>query len=223
MAETITLYRGLNRAVLQNQIERYMGMGGMTAKGELLSLLNECRPLIFDAIEARGCSLEVPLSVNGDCVDFDYFACKSHNLSVLLRGCEKAVLVAATLGTKVDMLIKRESVTSKAKALVMNSIGAAAIESFVTQINEEIAEEYSEYSLRPRYSPGYGDLSLETQRDMIRVLDTNRKIGVALSDSLLMTPEKSVTAIIGLGKSGCIHIDKDCDICDKRDCEYRLG
>lgn len=223
MAKTITVYRGLSREVKQNQIERYMGMGGMAAEGEVLNLLNECRPIFMESIDPRGCSIEVPVKVDGKVVDFEFFQIESHNLSALLKDCDKAVIIAATLGAKADIVVKRSAVTSKAKALIMNSIGAATIETFVTQINEEIAKEYSEYSLRPRYSPGYGDVPLESQKDLIRVLDTNRKIGVALSDSLLMTPEKSVTAIIGLGKDGCIHIDKDCDICSKKDCEFRLS
>jgi len=223
VAETIKIYRGLNREVLQSQIERYMGMGGAVADGEVLRILEECRPLLMSSIDARACSLEVPVSIEEGFVDFGFFNVKSHNLSVLLKGCDRAILVAATLGASVDIQVRRATVTSKAKALVMNSIGAAAIESFMVQLNEEFAAEYKGFSLRPRYSPGYGDVPLSIQKDVIRVLDTNRKIGVALSESLLMTPEKSVTAIVGIGQTGCIHIDKDCDICLKQDCEYRLS
>ena len=52
---------------------------------------------------------------------------------------------------------------------------------------------------KPRFSPGYGDLSLEVQKEIFSLLDCPRKIGVSLGDSLLMTPSKSVTAIIGYG------------------------
>ena len=61
--------------------------------------------------------------------------------------------------------------------------------------------------LRPRFSPGYGDLKLEHQKDWFRLLDISRQIGIELTDSLLMVPTKSVTAIIGIGgdvrPSGC--------------------
>ena len=49
-----------------------------------------------------------------------------------------------------------------------------------------------------RYSPGYGDLPLELQREIIRVLDCGRTIGITLTESLLMQPSKSVTAVIGM-------------------------
>ena len=74
----------------------------------------------------------------------------------------------------------------------------AAIEAVCDKLCCEIAEQYSQYKLRPRFSPGYGDLSLYVQRDIVRILDTYRKIGLTLSDSLLMIPQKSVTAIVGL-------------------------
>jgi cobalamin-dependent methionine synthase I len=60
--------------------------------------------------------------------------------------------------------------------------------------------------LRPRFSPGYGDLSLSVQSDLLNVLDARRNIGLTLSDSLMMIPQKSVTAIVGLKP---IHKDKE--------------
>jgi len=53
--------------------------------------------------------------------------------------------------------------------------------------------------LKPRFSPGYGDLPLETQREIFDVLDCSRRIGLMLNDSLLMSPTKSVTAFVGVG------------------------
>ena len=49
-----------------------------------------------------------------------------------------------------------------------------------------------------RFSPGYGDLPLDVQRPLFAALDVPRKIGVSLTDSLLMAPSKSVSAIIGI-------------------------
>ena len=74
---------------------------------------------------------------------------------------------------------------------------------------------------RARFSPGYGDLKLSSQKDIFRVLDCSRKIGLSLNDSLLMSPSKSVTAIIGVS-----NIEKNCNIkgcssCEKRDCSFR--
>jgi len=72
------------------------------------------------------------------------------------------------------------------------------------EIRQELA---SGEGLVSRFSPGYGDLPLDYQRTLLSVLDTSRKIGVSLTDSLLMVPSKSVSAIVGVrpaqGSSRC--------------------
>lgn len=206
----------------RKQILRYAGMGMEVADDSVEALIDKCYPVMMKAMKFKACYLEAPVTIEDDYVSFDYLGVKSKNLSTLLKGCTKAVLVAATAGIEADMLVKRAEITSKAEALILNSIAVAGIEKYMACFNEYIKSQYSEYSLRPRFSPGYGDVPLSMQIELLNVLDTKRKIGVVLSDSLLMTPSKSVSAIIGLGESGCVHIDKDCDICSKRDCEYRL-
>ena len=48
-----------------------------------------------------------------------------------------------------------------------------------------------------RYSPGYGDMSLENQKLFFQLLDM-QKIGINLTEHCYMTPEKSVTAVAGV-------------------------
>ena len=75
--------------------------------------------------------------------------------------------------------------------------------------------------LRPRFSPGYGDFDIHHQDDILRMLDTAKKIGLTMTDSYMLTPTKSVTAIIGISdtQEKC-HI-KGCEACEKKDCIYR--
>ena len=222
MAATIMTHLIKSVDIKENQILRYAGITGKVIPENITELINKCLPDYERSADYKACFLEVPVNIENNTVSFDCFEITSHNLSTLLRGCDKAILVAATLGVKIDMLIKRAEVTSKAEALILNSIAIAGIEQYMAVLNEYFKSMYNGYELRPRYSPGYGDVALEYQKEIINTLDTKRKIGVALSDSLLMTPQKSVSAIIGLGKDGCIHLDRDCELCNKRDCEYRL-
>ncbi|MDO4188355.1 MAG: vitamin B12 dependent-methionine synthase activation domain-containing protein [Lachnospiraceae bacterium] len=206
-----------------DQVARYAGIKSTDIPSNVATLIDKCTPLISNAAKYKACYLEVPVSISGNVIDFDCFKVESNNLTTLLKGCDKAILVAATIGIEVDMLIKRAEVTSKAEALILNSIAIAGIEKYMFILNDFFKKQYEGYELRPRFSPGYGDVPLQHQTELLNVLDSKRKIGVALNDSLLMTPSKSVTAIIGLGKSGCMHIDIDCELCGKRDCEYRLA
>lgn len=222
MAAPIMLHTAKIEEVDVTQVLRYAGMSNTAAPESVADLIDKCMPLILKSVSFKACYLEAPVSIKGCCVDFDYAGVESKSLSVLLKGCERAILVAATAGIQADMIVKRAEVTSKAEALILNSVAIAGIEKYMTVLNRFFKEQYSEFSLRPRFSPGYGDVPLSFQKDLLTVLDTSRKIGVTLSDSLLMTPTKSVSAIIGLGKDGCVHIDKECDLCNKKDCEFRL-
>ena len=85
--------------------------------------------------------------------------------------------------------------------------------------NAFVTEEYG-YT-KPRFSPGYGDLPIEIQKDFFRVLEPNRKIGVSLTESMMMIPSKSVTAIIGISDTFCDNTHHNCNICEKSNCSYR--
>ena len=222
MAAPIMLHSCKIDEVDKSQVLRYAGMAGSSVPENINELIDKCMPKMLEVVNLKACYLDVPVMISENTVSFECMSIESKNLSVLLKGCESAILVAATAGIQVDMMIKRALVTSKAEALILNSVAIAAIEKYMSLLNGFFKSQYSGYELRPRYSPGYGDVDLSVQKDLLRVLDTNRKIGVSLSESLLMKPEKSVSAIIGIGKEGCVHIDRDCDICSKKDCEFRL-
>lgn len=139
-----------------------------------------------------------------------------------LSSCESVVLFAATIGSQFDRLIAKYSRLEPSKALILQAIGAERIESlcdaFCEKMNTELHQ--SKKSLRPRVSPGYGDIELRMQQEIFRVLDCERKIGLTLNESLLMSPSKSVTAIAGVGAYQSLVRNK-CDSCGNTDCAYR--
>ncbi len=123
----------------------------------------------------------------------------SRKLARHLDGCHAAYLVCGTLGTGFDALLRRVSVKSAADALVLQAVGTAAIEEWMDGIEEAIRGELAPgETLVRRYSPGYGDFPLSAQRELLGLLDSSRSIGVSLTDTLLMAPSKSVSAVIGV-------------------------
>lgn len=151
------------------------------------------------------------------------FQMVSKNLTTNLRGCEEVVIFAATLGNGPDQLMNRYEISNMTKAAISQSASAMLIEAYCDQIQEEIRvqEESKGHYLRPRFSPGYGDLSIIDQKKIFQVLECEKRIGLTLTDSFMMLPIKSVTAIIGITKesSNC-HVGK-CKQCNKKDCEFR--
>lgn len=114
----------------------------------------------------------------------------------LRHGSNHAVFFAATLGHDIDRLIRKYSAVSPAKALFMQAIGAERIEALCDAFEDEVRDCFARKA--PRFSPGFGDLTLELQRDFARILDMDKKMGIKVGENLLMSPSKSVTAIIGV-------------------------
>ncbi len=128
-------------------------------------------------------------------IRFDFGEIESADLRKNLEGCRSAFIFAATSGSAVDRLIMKETRLSAAYGMVTDCIASSGIEAFCDKINDELKEGRS---LKPRYSPGYGDVSLTCQNDILSFVDAYRKIGLTLTETYLMTPIKSVTAIVGI-------------------------
>lgn len=184
----------------EREILRYAGVRGELP--EIDELLRECLKESEGAFAYKVAYREFGIADHGDALDLGFITTTSGDLRINLRGCDRIVLFAATVGVGIDRLIAKYSRISPTKALLFQAIGAERIESLCDIFNAEIkagAEQDGGFT-RPRFSPGYGDLPLEMQIEIFRVLDCSRKIGLSLNNSLLMSPSKSVTAIIGLGR-----------------------
>ena len=132
-------------------------------------------------------------------VSFADVTLHSRDLGRNLAGCTQVALLAATLGPQVDALIRRHSSLNPVYASILQATGAMYIEELVDITNSEIKKIAAAQGLKtkPRYSPGYGDVPLQVQKDFFRLLPCTR-IGLTLMDTLIMAPEKSVTAFVGL-------------------------
>lgn len=195
---------------------RYLGYKNNAPDDTTKALLGTCEAALFDAIQPKCIFEKTPVKISGNTIDFGYMQVNSHALAKNLEDCKSAYVFAATLGAGADRLIERWSSLSPSKSVVTDALASAAIEAFCNKINAEL--EAAE-PLHPRFSPGYGDFDITHQQDILHFLDTRRKIGLYLSESLLMVPTKSVTAIIGIGpKKTC---KTGCAACEKTDCAYR--
>ena len=183
------------------EILRYAGVRGDATA--FLPLMRGCLDEIGDQLIYKVCYCETDASTDGDTVSLGGLTVRSSDLSRSLSGCHGAILFAATVGIAVDRLILRYANLSPTKALFFQSIGAERIESLCDLFTAEMEQEKATAGclLRPRFSAGYGDLPLSLQSDLFALLDPARHIGVTLNESLLMTPTKSVTAIVGYYKN----------------------
>ncbi len=180
------------------EIRRYMASsdGGK----DIRELIDECLAEVSEMLQYKVCYTVLPVKSDGSVVTMPCGEIESKNLAKNLQGCEKVIVFAATVGVGIDRLITKYSRLSPAKALCFQAIGAERAESLCDAFCEKMRSEIKESGeiLKPRFSPGYGDLPLETQKMIFSLLDCPKRIGVTLGDSLLMSPSKSVTAFVGI-------------------------
>lgn len=203
----------------QRAIEEYLGYYGIGPAPEILDLIEVCKKEVLECVDYRACIAQVECRENENgiiCLGFT--ESRSKALAGNLHNCATAFVFAATTGAALQRLIARNSVLSPIRGMVTDSIGSAAIEAFCDYINRSLGD--VDY-LRPRFSPGYGDLSLECQQTILDFLGTKKNIGLSLTDGGMLTPVKSVTAIIGQSeeKNKC-KSKKGCMLCDRRNCPY---
>lgn len=187
--------------VCEREILRYAGVRRGDAATE--ALMRDCLCELGDRLTYRVCFAELPLCVDNDWIRLSTWVFPSRDLGKNLVGCDRAVVFAATVGMEIDRLIARYRTLSPSRSLLFQAIGSERAEALCARFCEELAEREAHrgYAPRPRFSPGYGDLSLTTQTHIFEILDCAKHIGVSLNESLLMSPSKSVTAIVGLAPS----------------------
>lgn len=122
---------------------------------------------------------------------------RGHDIATLLAPCDFVYLMACTLGQKAEHLISLKSHLSASMGLIADACASALIEAWCDQCEAEIRSRAGG-ALTFRYSPGYGDLPLQVQKPILEVLVAHKRIGLALNDSFLLTPRKSVVAVLGV-------------------------
>lgn len=204
----------------ENEILLYLGYRGQEYPEEVAAQIKCCEKEVLAAAHPRLIWRRLP--VNGEF--FSALSLEGKDIRELLSGCREAVLMAVTLGPGVDRLLARSSVSNMADAVIMDACASTAIENVADNFEMDLRREVEAEGLylTDRFSPGYGDLPLNTQKRLCAALDTGRRIGLTLSPSLLMIPGKSVTAILGISDAPKPLRKRGCESCSLfRSCMYR--
>ena len=180
------------------EILRYMGC--KDSSPELESLIDRAISLCEDKLSYKVCYSEFPLEIKDSVCHLGFAEAYSRDLAKCLTGCDKTVIFAATVGLEIDRLILRYGRIEPSLALCVQALGAERIEALCDTFCDEMKANLAPMGkkMRPRFSAGYGDLPLSLQKEIFATLECEKRIGLTLNDSLLMSPTKSVTAIIGI-------------------------
>lgn len=200
-----------------DQTLTFLGYTGQTLTPEMVGRVGEAiegvsrlaRPLA--SVSTFGAD-EVPLELSG------------RDIQDHLAGARQVVLVAATLGAGVDAELRRLKVTDPVGQVLFDAAASACIERVMDVLEADVRDAAQREGLFCgwRFSPGYGDLPLSVQPRLLAVLDASRRLGITLTESYLMVPTKSVTAIIGKHPTPQEGLAKTCSICSlSRFCSMR--
>lgn len=190
-------------------------LGDTLPEGRIAELMDECENELICAAKPRFVSREFMIS---DCP----INISGHEVSAHLSGCSKVILFAATLGSEPDRLVRAYQINNITKAVIFNACADAFIEFFCEETDSALARAYSGQYLTWRYGIGYAGLPLSEQKKLIDSVDATRRIGLSVNDSLILTPLKSVTAVIGVSDAPIDKKRRGCAACVmKENCTYR--
>lgn len=196
---------------------KYLGYDNQIIDNHMDTLIEDC---INEVDKIKGhtvyktfdFSVDENISIHDTVIQF-----QSKSVTHILSQSKKLVLFTATLGPIMDQLILKSGYESKVKQMILDACASAKIESIIDEMMDSI-----EGFKSPRFSPGYGDLSLKIQGDIVNVLEA-RRIGITVTDSSLMIPKKSVSGLFGLSDEKMTVNYLFCDDCLKRtSCDHKI-
>lgn len=125
---------------------------------------------------------------------------RSKNLEKLTSRSNECILLAATLGHETDRQITIAQNRNMLEGIALDACASVMIDDYIDRfIKSEIVPRLHEGErMTSRFSPGYGDLSMTVTEDIIAILNAEKRIGLSVTRSLMMSPIKSVTAVTGL-------------------------
>ncbi len=163
---------------------------------ELTKETEECIRRLKEHAVYRYCYVRLPVFFHSACqFTLGDVTVTSKALGKNLQDCKECFLMAVTLGAGVDRLIGRMGVLSPARQFITDGVASALTEGLCDRVFDILAEQEN---CKPRFSPGYGDFLLEYQPELLRLTEAGKQIGLHVTDSMFLTPSKSVTAVIGI-------------------------
>ena len=217
----------------KQEVLRYLKYNGQNINDNLNNIIDECIEITKNKVNPRYILRVYPIltekdNVEGNCINLNESNLKfeSKDLYTLLNNCEECIILGATLGIEIEKEIKKYSYLDLTKSIIIDACATVAIEEVCDLVQKNIQDKLLEENkhITMRYSPGYGDLSIDKNKDIIEALSINTQLGLTITENKIMIPRKSVIAIIGISVEKIKQSKKSCKSCSNyQTCEYRKG
>ncbi|MGL5068797.1 MAG: vitamin B12 dependent-methionine synthase activation domain-containing protein [Sarcina sp.] len=208
------------------EVLRYLGHKGQEVDEDLSNLIDGCIKEVLEKVVPKQVFETYDIERENGVINIKGTRLKlvGADIASCLENCDKVVLMAVTLGNEIEKMIRLSQRRDMTKTVILDSIATTYVEEVCDKIEDEIYEKYKKLgkSLSFRYSPGYGDLPLSVQGEFLDTLNARRLIGLNLTNTDLLTPRKSVTAILGIKNEESKRFKRTCENClNYGTCKFR--
>ena len=164
-------------------------------KGFTSDEIERCLKRLKEAANCRFSSVRMPYITNGKMLNCGFGEFESTVLAKNLGDCREVFVFASTIGIGVDRLLNKLSKLSAAEFFITDALASSLAEAMMNETEKRVK---GDILCKPRFSPGFGDFGLEHQAAILELVNAGRLLGITVNKSYLMSPMKSVTAIMGI-------------------------
>ena len=196
---------------------RYMGAAGWEPDAASAALLDRAEERLLQTATPRAVWRILPRTA----VSLEN---RGRDLARHLQSCDRILLMAATLGSEVDTLLRRMELTDIALAATADAMASVLLEQVCDALEEELRAQLRAEGLylTGRFAPGYGDCPLELNEEISLAVDSVRGCGLAVTAEHLLVPRKSTTALLGIADHPVTGAMAGCGTCHLREtCAFR--
>lgn len=204
-----------------DECSRYLGYKGIKPDANIFEMMKECEEQLVKMAVPRFLykCFDISKYENGILIKNTDIVLTGESICTHLNGCTRIAIIAATLSVQTDRLIRKYSAYDMTKAVIIDALATVAIEQLCDNIELVVKEKEAVKDLTSRFGFGYGDLPIQLENDVLSLINATKEIGLCISDSYVLMPQKSVLCIVGLGKKDMYR--KSCDNCNlKGKCQY---
>ncbi len=203
---------------------RFMAVPPSGRSEELRQLVRRAAEKLESIAAVRQVWRRFPLELRQDGITLEGLSIASRDLARLFARCRSCYLLASTLGFEVDRAIALAQRVDMVEGLALDACASVWADAVCDSAEVQIAQELSPGEhLTMRFSPGYGDVALEASAGLLELLDARRRIGLTMTKGAMLTPVKSVTALIGVSWQSEDR-RRNCARCGAvMNCRYRKG
>lgn len=205
----------MNFLKIKENALKYLGYQGQIIDNSLSDMIDECLEEIDEMSSFKAVYKTFPLSFQPLFIQEADIYIDYPDLNDLLCHCHEVIVIACTLGIQVDQRSKYYSHIDMTKMTIFDAIASSYLEAKC----DEYEDNHIIGKRTFRFCPGYGNVPIELNRELARVIDTHRKIGLTVQNSNILLPQKSMIGLIGLGDN---HLQKSCKNClHIKNCDFR--